>query len=120
MAADFYDRMGDTATRLLTKYNQGTYTLVRVGAPVPGVNPWDAPTAGADTTYTVYGIAEPVELKYVDGETVVATDKQMMIARFATTPLVGDVLRSGTSPLTVVKVEPVSDRACAWLLFLRG
>lgn len=116
-----YPKLQITASKLLAKFKQGTIQLVKTGAPVAGTNEWDSPTNGAETTYTLDAIADGVNQKYVDGETVLATDLQITSAVFAVKPLIGDKLIIDGQKMTIIKVlaNPSAGLVCNWILFAR-
>jgi hypothetical protein len=71
-----YDRMRGTAGRLLEKYNQGVVEI-GVSTTVAGANEWDPPTV--TTTWTrIDAVVSGVSQKYVDGTTVLASDRQVL------------------------------------------
>lgn len=118
--ADFYDEMADVATELLTEFNQGLFVLSRPGTPTPGANEWDAPTPGTPQTWTLQGISEAVEAKYVDGMTILASDRQVMVAPFADQPKQGDILSINGVPQTVLAIKPVTERGVAWVIIIKA
>jgi hypothetical protein len=72
----FYTNLTNTASRLLSKYGQGT---VEIGRPVtvPGVNPWDAPTTTTqwqEVNASVKGVSQ----KFVDGVNIVISDREVL------------------------------------------
>jgi len=71
-----YDRLRVTAGNLLSKYGQG---VVEIGSTVsaPGANPWDAPTVTTQWE-AIDAVVRGVSAQYVDGVTIVSTDKQVL------------------------------------------
>lgn len=116
----FYDRASATASRLLKKYNQAEYILSRAGSVTPAANPWDEPQQSPPQAWTLSGISEAVEPKYVDGDTIKVTDRQIMVAAFDDKPLPGDVLTINGEVATVLDIKPITERGCAWLIFVKG
>lgn len=76
--ADFYERMQATATRLLTKYKQGT-VILRRSTITTGSNPW-SPIADTPVDHTLKCVVEPVHQKYIDNSTVLSTDRQVLFS----------------------------------------
>lgn len=79
----FYERLQGTANSLLARFKQGTATLVRKEVTSQSVDPWGADVI-ADVSYTLKGIAEGVEKKFIDGELILASDVQVTISPIAT------------------------------------
>ena len=82
--ADFYERMQATATRLLTKYKQGSVIFRRISI-TAGSNPWDA-SVGSSVDYTLKCAVEPVHQKYIDNSTVLSTDRQVLFSSLEIEP----------------------------------
>ncbi|MFT4076853.1 MAG: hypothetical protein QM647_15110 [Asticcacaulis sp.] len=118
--ADFYDRASTTASRLLTKFNQAEYILSRAGIVIPAQNEWDEPTQLPPQTWTLYGTSDAVEAKYVDGDVVTASARQLMFAAFDDVIKTGDVLTVNGKVQTVLKIMPVTERNVAWVVFVVG
>ena len=77
--SDLYTRMRSTASRLLTKYKQGvTYYKATIN---DESKPWE-PTSTATITMPINCVVSGVAQEYVDGSTVIATDKQALISAF--------------------------------------
>lgn len=102
-----YDRLRNgTAPRLLSKYKTGT---VEIGRPVttPGAEPWDPPTTSVFWS-KVYAVVTGVSQKYVDGETVVMSDRMVIFqspASFDTEA--GDQMRIDGDVVSVLMIMPV-------------
>jgi hypothetical protein len=115
-----YQRLADTAKRLITDNAQGTIDIGR-SVSTPGAQPWDAPTI--TTTYTtVKGVVSGVAAKFVDGETVMATDLQVIayIADYA--PLPGDIMRIDGKAVAIISQEkiPGAGIIAAWRFIVRA
>jgi hypothetical protein len=103
--SQFYDRLQGTASRLLTKYKQGT---VEIGRPsnTPGANPWDAPTL--TTVWTeLNAIARGVSQSLVDGVQVVASDLQVIASLTDYTPIASDLMRIDGKRVTIVRIDQI-------------
>ncbi|GGZ21753.1 hypothetical protein [Asticcacaulis endophyticus] len=118
--ADFYDEMSAVALEMLTEFNQAEYILSRQGEPIPGSNPWDEPELPAPETWTLKGISKTVEQKYVDGMTIKATDRQLVIAPFEDEPRQGDVLTVNGQVQTVLAIKPITERRLGWHIIIKG
>lgn len=71
-----YDRMRDTAARLLEKYKQGTVEI-GVATVTEGTNEWDAPSV--ETQWEeIDAVVSGVSQKYVDGTNVLASYRQVL------------------------------------------
>lgn len=69
--ANFYERMGETATRLITKFSQGAATYI---PKTDGVNPWDAKGDGTPISFYHTKAQGPDLNRYISGGLVVASD----------------------------------------------
>jgi len=85
----FYAKMQATATKLLTKFQQGSISYV---SQATSGDPWN-PQPGAETVTPLTATAAGVSKEYVDGKLVVATDLEITAAVFGIVP--------GSTPLTV-------------------
>lgn len=107
MAGFDYGRMQGTATRLLTKFNQGAITLIRVtpGAADPD-RPWvvNPPTT---TSYPLQGAVRRVEQKYVNGTTIVETDDQINFAVPPIVPNMSDKFTVDGKPRVLKDLRPL-------------
>jgi len=72
------------AQRLINKKGRVVTVSKATVAPADPAKPWDADQT-AEETVDLRAVAFPVESKYVDGTTVVVTDKQMYVAAADTT-----------------------------------
>lgn len=121
MAADFYDEMSDFAVEILTEFNQAEYVLTRAGTPVSDpAHPELPPIPGTPQVWRPVGISEAVEAKYADGNTIKATDRQLLFAPFGDRPKQSDVLTINGEVATVLGIQPISERGCAWIVFVEG
>lgn len=125
--SEFYDDMRQVATDLLTEFDQGdsdnasgAVTIIRPGTATPAANPWDEPTPGTPSTWTLHGTKRGVSSKYVDGSTVLASDEQVMFEAYDDAPRPGDVVKFNGVPLTVVKIMPVTGLKLAWTVIVRS
>lgn len=122
MAGISYGRMKRTADRLLGRAAQGAVTLTRMtaGTPDPAA-PWD-PVAGTTETVPLLAAVRGAGREWVDGETILATDLQAIIAVPAIMPAPGDVVTRDGDPLTVIRVQriPEAGTAVAVRIFMRA
>lgn len=86
--ANFYERMQSTATRLLTKFQQGTI-LLRRSTVSSGSSPWN-PSISSFTDYTLRCVVEPVYTKYIDNTTVLSTDRMVLFDILEVEPVLTD------------------------------
>lgn len=113
-----YTRIKATADRLLASANQGTLEH-GVTVTVEGLDPLDPPTQ--TTQWETYnGVSRGASFKYVDGETILATDLQLLLQ--ADTPVaVGHRIRIDGIIRNVVRVDniPASGIVAAKRVFIR-
>ena len=118
-----YGRLQGTASRLLTKFDQGGLSLVSPGAPT---GPAYDPQPGADASRPFVGVLRGVSAQYVDGSLVLATDLQCTAPAFGDgyEPTLSDTLSNNGAILQVIKVERIpaatSAPAIAWRLICRS
>lgn len=101
----FYGRMQGTASRLLHRFKQGTVTLTRLTdteTPIDADAPWLGFTK-TSATYTLDAVVSAVEDKFVDGTTILATDRMVTAAAFEVEPAPGDTLSIDGKVVTVIK-----------------
>jgi hypothetical protein len=117
-----YSRIQSTASRLLARFAQGTVTLTRTtpGTPDPST-PW-IPAAPTVATYTLDATVAAVGDKFVDGTTILATDRMVTAAAFGTEPGPGDTLSIDGKVVTIVKQMrvPAAGTLVAWRFIVRG
>lgn len=118
--ADIYTRGAATAARLLTKYNQATYTLSRALPPIPAQNDWDQPTRLPPQTWTLQGISKSVDEQYVDGSVIKVTDRQVVVAAFDDEPKTGDVFSINGKVQTVLGIKKLTEMGLAWIIIIKG
>jgi hypothetical protein len=114
-----YLRMQSMASRLLDGAAQGEISTVAQVVSVPGATPLDAPTV-TRTYELTSGVARGVSSKYVDGETILATDLQLVLRHDAEVK-VGDIIKIDNVNRAVVRLEniPASGIVCAKRVFVR-
>lgn len=113
-----YARLRTVADRLLDNASQGT---VEIGATVstPGATAIDPPSVV--TTWTAYdAVARGVSFKYVDGQTILATDLMAIIQADAPAE-VGGLARVDGVARNIVRVDniPAAGTVVAKRVFLR-
>lgn len=104
--ADFYGQMATIADNLLTRFNQATITLVRVGA-VTG--PSYAPGKPVETLEMMTGaVARGVSTKYIVNGLANAGDLEVTIkARNVTAPSLSDAVLINDVRYKIVSVETI-------------
>lgn len=118
----FYGRMQGTATKLLTRFNQGELALYRHA---PGSGPAHNPGPGTWTGYPLRGtVGSPFQgdgKHYLDSSTILESDLAVTIAVPAIEPNVGDVVSIDGVFHTVVarKRLPEAGTPVAFKLFVR-
>lgn len=115
-----YSRAEATAAQLLKAYGQGRYTLTRKVAAADPDTPWEAVAPGAVQTWELDAVGRAVSRRFVDGKSIVASDREVLAAAFGDQPWPGDVLMKDGVPLTVVRVAPVTDAGVAWRFIVKG
>ena len=122
MAGCDYGRMQGVASRLMARFRQGSVTLTRVtpGTPDPAT-PW-IPGAPVTATYELDATVAPIEDKFVDGTTILATDRIVTAAAFATEPAPGDEITIDGKPVVIVRQMriPAAGTVVAWKWIVRG
>lgn len=114
-----YLRMQAMASRLLDGAAQGEISVVSQVTSVDGATDLDRPTV--TRTYEITsGVARGVSSKYVDGETILATDLQIVLRHDATVA-VGDIIKIDNVSRAVVRLEniPAAGTVCAKRVFVR-
>ena len=104
MAFDYSD-MQETATELLTEFNQGVIKLIKV---VDGTGPSYDPGDPTETEFDLVGTVRGVESKYVDNKLILESDLQVTVAVHATqVPEMSDKISIDGKIVDIVKIMPV-------------
>jgi len=118
----FYDDMAAVASSVLAEFKQGTVTLTRTtpGTPNPST-PW-IPGTPTTATYTLDATVAAIGDAWVDGTTILKTDRMVTAAVFAIEPLPGDTLSiDGTAVQIIKKMRiPAAGVAVAHKWIVRG
>lgn len=116
---DFYNRLQGTASKLLTKFNQGSIKYLAQGTTT---GPSWAPVVGLPTEYTMKATATGVAQKFVDGTLVLASDIQIMCAVFDVSPTTSGVIDIDGREHQIVRVDqiPAAGTPVAWRIFCRS
>ena len=77
MSDAFYAEMADTALEVIDEFRQGVLLLDR-RTPVKGPQPWD-PDVPTYQSFPVVGTVQAIDRRYVDGTTIVATDRIVIV-----------------------------------------
>lgn len=127
MAGFDYGRMQATATRLLTRFNQGVITLTKPGTSTPGPNDWDPPIEGEPTVYTLQATVAAVTVdqtnaKYIDGTLITTADLVVTIAVPPSEPELTDTLTIDRDVRAIKKIVqlPAAGVPVAFKLFVQG
>lgn len=114
--ADFYQEMQDTATELLTEFNQGAVQFIPM---VGGVNDWDAKTEGAPISIsaTVKGASSQYW-----SDLITQSDLEVTAAVFSQTPTIDGLISIDGSKKQIIKIEPIpaAGTTAAWRIFVKG
>lgn len=101
--ADFYSDLAQTAKDVLREFTQGTLHLV-VKTETPGPSSFEPGTV-TETIYTLDGIAEGVDKKFVDGTTIFASDKTLTVATTAINQTTGASETIVPTPEHIVRID---------------
>lgn len=114
----FYQRMQNTASRLLKQFEQGT---IIYNAPGTNTGSAHSPVMGPPTPYTLDATASGVGQMYRNSTLIVETDKLVTAAVFAVPPTVeGTVDIDGvTHQVVQVKQIPAAGLAVTWIIVCR-
>lgn len=121
-----YDRAAATTTRLMDKFGQGEIKLIRYTEGEEPAEPWMPPSPPTRTELTLRGAAKGVGEKYIGsqagGETIVASDREVIVAPFAGEYDPADVLEIDGDVTTVLSVQniPAAGTVAAVRFICRG
>ena len=123
-----YDDMQVAATDMLSEFKQGIVTLSRTTKGTIDPNEPFIPVAGVTTVYTLNATVKAVSMKFIsgqtfiDGTTILATDKEVTCAIFAIEPEPGDIVTIDGAQMSIVKVMriPGAGTAIVFKLIVRG
>jgi hypothetical protein len=85
----FYDEMQGVATEILGEFKQGIIKLVVPGSPVqvsPPLEPWQDEPVGEPIAHILRAVVKGIDQRFVDGTTVLASDKMVTFAVPPVTP----------------------------------
>lgn len=101
--SDFYGEMADIARDLMGEFKQGVVTLRRVDlGPVDPATPWIPPSEVA-SVFELDAVVKGVSEQFINGTTIVATDREVTCSDKMT------LVRVGGEPVSPV-VSPVEVR----------
>ncbi len=113
-----YGRMQGTATRLLTRFKQGSVQLRRVTL---GTAPdeWTPPPETVET-WQLKAAVRTVSVKYIDGTLIVAGDRMITFAVPATVPLMTDdlVVDGRVHAMKDLRPQPGAGIVVAYIAFI--
>lgn len=117
---DFYEEAQGVASELLAEFRQGVCTLTR-RTHAPGTEPWE-PGASTEAIYDLDATVKAVSTRFVDGTTVLATDREVTCAALAIEPAPADILSIDGKVVTVVRTMriPAAGTVVAWRFIARG
>lgn len=118
----FYDEMALVAQEVLTEFKQGIVTLRRPSTPTPGANTWDSPTPAAPTDTPLNATVSGVTSRYIDGETIFATDLVVTFPALDATPAKTDMLVVNGKPAAIKQIIqiPASGTPVAYKVIIEG
>lgn len=106
MSDAFYRDMANVALGVITDFQQGVLALEK-WTPVAGAEPWD-PAAPTSQSFPVVGVVQAVDRRYVDGTTVLATDRMAILPAdslpVSIIPEMSDRLTVDGEPTTIKKI----------------
>jgi hypothetical protein len=111
--------MQGTATKLLTKFDQGPFTYYKPGATSgPAYDPVYEP----ETEHTVSGSAQGVEERYIKDGYISGSDIQLTASVFDVTPTIdGEILIQGKRRQIIeVQQIPAAGTPVAWRIFVKS
>ena len=111
--------MQGVASQLLRQFKQGTIIYNQPGE-VTGPE-WN-PTVGEDMPHTLDATANGVSQQYIDGTSVLATDKEVTAAVFGVVPSTSGTLTIDGQTLQIVRVwqVPAAGTPAAWKIIARA
>lgn len=117
----FYEELQAFASETLAEFRQGTVVLTRTSYDPGPEKPWE-PGVPYVETFTLDAVVKAVDDKYVDGTTILATDRQVMCAVLPVEIEPGDEITIDDVAVTIVKTmrTPAAGTAVAWKLIVRG
>ena len=112
MSDAFYTDMVNTAFEVVNEFRQGTLALERRTPAATSGQPWD-PDVPVATTYDVVGTVQAVDRRMVDGTTVLATDRMVILPTKSlpvnVVPAITDRLIIDGEPTTIKRVLRVPE-----------
>lgn len=106
-----YEELAADVAELLTIGDETfgqAITLKRPAVSVEPANPWEKPTFGSDTTYTLKAAAEGVTPARLYGQDLIeAGDLVVTIAPFDTEPEMTDLIVINSEEFRIVSIEPI-------------
>ena len=106
MSDAFYNDMANVALGVISDFQQGVLALERRTL-VAGANPWD-PASTTTATFPVVGVVSAVDRRYVDGNTVLVTDRMAILPvkslPASVVPEMADRLLIDGEPTTIKKI----------------
>ena len=117
--SDFYSQMQGVASQLLGQFKQGVIVYNQPGE-VTGPE-WN-PTVGEDIPHTLDATANGVSQEYVDGTSVLMTDKEVTAAVFGVTPTTSGTLSIDSQVMQIIRVwqVPAAGTPVAWKMIVRA
>ena len=118
----FYDEIQDVASEVLAEFAQGVVTVTRPGGTIPGKNPWDPEIVVEEQVFTLSATVAAIGDEFIDGTTILATDRMVTAAAFGDVPQVGDELAIDGKVVSIVKQMrvPAAGTLIVWRWIVRG
>ena len=114
----FYSKMANVATKLLTRFNQGSISYIEHG--LESGPDW-SPSFAPETVHKLKATASGVSEQYRDN-TIVSTDLEVTAAVFGVEPTVRGLIRIDGKDLQIIRVIPLpsAGTVCAWKMLVRA
>jgi len=114
-----YARMTETASRLLSDFNQGELIYIQPGEQT---GPEYDPTYGPETEWPVSGTVRGVAQQYVSEGYISASDLQVTLSVFGTEPTTSGELSIDGRRHQIIEVRaiPGAGTVVSWVLFCKA
>lgn len=117
-----YDDLRNISSELHGEFKQGDVRYVPLVV-TPGATPDRPATSAKGTPVLINSVVRPVSTKYVDGTTVVVTDKQLSIPNdgVSPTPQIGHFVRIDGVDHSIIMImaRPSAGIAINWTVIVR-
>jgi hypothetical protein len=118
----FYDQMNSIADDLLTRFDQGGISLLRM---TPGTGPAHNPGPSTSVETPLKATARPVKgAQYMAADSLIKMGDLKVAAKVVDgiTPTTGDKIKIGTKIYTIIRFDPTPPAGVtvAWIFYIRG